>query len=52
MTDLAREAGLDLPAFEKVADGLAEVGPRADGDHDHTAPVTLLGPRPPDEREA
>lgn len=47
--DLARDAGLDLPAFEKVAEAFAELERRGGGDLDHSALVTLLGPGQSDD---
>jgi 2-hydroxy-3-oxopropionate reductase len=45
--ELAREADLDLPAFAAVAEAFEELVRRGDGDLDHSALVTLLGPADP-----
>lgn len=50
--DLAREAGLELPAFAVVAEAFEELEGQGAGDLDHSALVTLLGPGPSDEPEA
>ena len=47
--ELAREAGLDLPAFAAVAEAFEELVRRGDGDLDHSALVTLLGSGGPGE---
>jgi 2-hydroxy-3-oxopropionate reductase len=45
--ELAREADLHLPAFAAVAEAFEELVRRGDGDLDHSALVTLLGPVEP-----
>jgi 2-hydroxy-3-oxopropionate reductase len=49
--DLARDAGLELPAFAVVAEAFAELERRGDGDLDHSALVTLLAPSSSDDDE-